>query len=230
MVFPNMVFSPEDKSASMERGELSASAQHVENAWDQVDEPSHLRAVNNRQGWLAEPVAPWRRYGARILDVVISGTLGFIVFALAFGIVAPLSAESFFLLFEGPGGRFLDLFCSLIMAGFVNAILMGTIGTTLGKAIFGIRILLPNDEKIGLAASFHREAKVWFFGLGAGIPILSFITILISYRRLKERGQTTWDEGQYNVLYRQAGGFQTSMNIIGILLIILARIAFQYLE
>jgi uncharacterized RDD family membrane protein YckC len=176
-------------------------------------------------GWVTLPAAPWRRYGARFLDILASGGLGFFVFGFAFAIVAPISADKFFSMFEGPGGRFLDLFCTTIMGCLINAILMATVGTTVGKAIFGIRVRKPDRSGLGFAGSFAREFKVWVFGLGFGVPILTLIAMIVGFNKLKSEGQSSWDKGHYLVMYRQAGSFQTIMNFFGVAMIIAGRLA-----
>lgn len=176
-------------------------------------------------GWVALPVAPWRRYGARLLDILASGGLGFFVLAFAFVIVAPISADNFFSMFEGRFGRLLDLFCTTIMGCLINGILMATAGTTIGKAIFGIRVTKLDGSGLGFAGSFAREFKVWVFGLGFGIPILTLIAMIFGYNKLSSEGQSSWDKGRHLVMYRQAGGFQTMMNILGVAIIIAGRLA-----
>lgn len=176
-------------------------------------------------GWVTLPVAPWRRYGARILDILISGGLGFFVFGIAFAIVAPISADNFFSLFEGRAGTLLDLFCTTVMGCIINATLMATVGTTIGKAIFGIRVRKLDGSGLGFATSFAREFKVWFVGLGLGVPLLSLATMLLCYNVLVSNGQTSWDKGHYLVMYRQSGMFQIFMNMLGVAMIIAGRLA-----
>lgn len=79
-------------------------------------------------------------------------------------------------------------------ATFINAIFIGFTGLTLGKWLFGIKIL--NDEKrpLGVLRALKREFMVWFSGLGCGLPGISILTVLFSYRRLKAKGITSWDE------------------------------------
>jgi uncharacterized RDD family membrane protein YckC len=180
-------------------------------------------------GWEFEPVAPWRRYGARMLDSIINGGAGFVLFGFGFALMAPDSADRFFQLFEGPGGRFVDLFATIIVAGLINAIVMGTTGTTLGKSIFGIRVLLSDHSRPGLLACFQREIKVWFFGLAIGLPFISLLSMIMGYQRLTKQKQTLWDEGSFKVVYRPAGSTQTVLNVLGIALIIGGRVALQAL-
>ena len=44
--------------------------------------------------WSAKPVAPWRRYFARLLDILVNGLFVFTIIGLAWGIMAPLFGRS----------------------------------------------------------------------------------------------------------------------------------------
>lgn len=180
--------------------------------------------------WQTKPVAPWRRYGARALDVIIGGTFGFLLFGFVFGLMAPIMAQSFFAFFDGPFGRIFDLICTVIMAALINALLMGTIGTTPGKAIFGIRVLNADNSRLNLTVSIAREFKVWVFGFGCGIPLVSLFTMIVAFKKLKDTDSTSWDLGRFAVTYRPSGSTQSFLNAFGIGLIIIGRIGLKYLQ
>jgi uncharacterized RDD family membrane protein YckC len=194
---------------------------------DETIAESHV--LTDQYGWTAEPVAPWRRYGARMLDIIINGGIGFVLFGFGFALIAPDYADQFFSIFEGPAGRLIDLFATVIAAGVFNAIVMGTTGTTLGKAIFGIKVCMPDQTSLGLLACFKREFKVWIFGMGLGLPIVSLIAMIVGYKTVAGRKQASWDEGRYMVLYRPAGTKQSFLNALGIGLIVAGRLLFRYL-
>jgi uncharacterized RDD family membrane protein YckC len=185
--------------------------------------------VTDQQGWITEPVAPWRRYGARALDIIVNGGIGFTLFGFGFGLIAPQSAEQFFSIFEGPAGRFIDLFVTILAAGFFNAIVMGTTGSTLGKAIFGIKVLMPDQARLGFLACLARETKVWVFGMGLGLPFVSLFTMIMGYNTVAHKKEASWDKGQYVVFYRPSGNTQTALNVLGIALIVAGRAVFAYL-
>lgn len=179
-------------------------------------------------GWTATEISPWRRYGARMLDTSTSGLIGVIAIAFAWFVLAPISAERFFSLLSGVSGRFADGIISTMIAGLVNGILIGATGSSIGKAIFGIKVLTPHNEPIGIMAGWVREAKVWVIGLGLGIPVISLFTLIISYRRLTKKGETPWDHGLHLVLYRPASDKQTLLNIFGVAAIFAAVAFFSW--
>jgi uncharacterized RDD family membrane protein YckC len=179
-------------------------------------------------GWTAMEISPWRRYGARMLDTATSGLIGVMAIAFAWFALAPISAERFFSLLSGPVGQLTDAIITTIIAGLVNGIVIGATGSSIGKAIFGIKVLTPQHEAIGIIAGWVREAKVWVIGLSLGIPLISLFTLLISYRRLKEKGETPWDHGLHVVLYRPASDKQTLLNILGVAVIFAAAAFFRW--
>jgi uncharacterized RDD family membrane protein YckC len=173
--------------------------------------------------WQLTPVAPWRRYGARMLDTLFTGAGGWFFLSLAFYAVAPTAADEFFNLISGRLERFADIMLTVFVAFFINSLLMTFIGTTPGKAIFGIKVLTKAGQRLTMSQCFLREADVWLRGLAIGFPLLSLFTMILSFRRLREKSVTYWDHGRYMVMYRRPGTRQTWLNILGVVLILLTR-------
>lgn len=171
-------------------------------------------------GWSSTEISPWRRYGARMLDTATSGFIGSLAIVFAWFSLAPISAERFFSIFSGSAGSLVDGLTTTIIAGFVNGILIGATGSSIGKAIFGVKVLSLQNEPIGIIAGWVREAKVWVIGLGLGIPIISLLTLLMSARRLVKKGEASWDHGRHVVYYRHASSNQTLLNILGVAVIL----------
>ena len=70
---------------------------------------------------------------------------------------------------------------------------------TPGKALLNIRLRTVEGRSLRLDQAFQRSARVWFFGLGAGLPIISILTMAASYVKLNREGITAWDK-QGNVV------------------------------
>lgn len=172
-------------------------------------------------GWTSEPPAPWRRYGARVFDTMFNGIIGFFLLSVAFYAIAPATADEVFELFEAGIGPLVDVFVTGLMASLVSGVLIGATGATLGKWIFGIKVTRLDGTRLGVAAGLVRDLEVFLKGLGLGIPLVSLVTLILSYRRLVGRKSTSWDDGQYLVWRRPGGTSQTLLNIVGILLIVL---------
>lgn len=186
-------------------------------------------AITDDRGWSSLPVAPWRRYGARAIDTSVNGVLGVLLLAHAWYSLAPRSADSFFALIATPGGMLLDLVLTTFIAAIVGGFIIGATGTSLGKAIFGVRVLDEALQPIGIRRGLVREFHVLWSGLALGIPILAFFTLLVAYRRLQRDQTTAWDQGACLVLHRPRGVLQTVLNCVGIILIVVVNVGMRAL-
>ncbi len=126
--------------------------------------------LNNE--WHTTPVHPWRRYFARLLDIVVFGTLAFGIIGIVFYAIAPSAADDLFSSLDGPGGRILDIILTTFVSTFFSAVFIGFIGTSIGKWVFGIKVTDHTGKTIGFKKAWERELKVWFRGLGIGIPLV----------------------------------------------------------
>ena len=103
----------------------------------------------------------------------------------------------------------------------VNAVLIGLTGATLGKAIFGVKIVDGGGAPIGIGRAFRRELHVWLVGLGLSIPIVNLICMLRAFRKLKSSGTTSWDVAQrLTVLHRPTNNLQHGLNVLGVAIIL----------
>jgi hypothetical protein len=124
---------------------------------------------------------PWRRFWARLLDLLLGGAL----IGLTVGALRPsLIAEHAVLLnlLTIPGALLID---SLVYTAF---------GTTPGKAVAGIRVVDDRSgQRLTFRVYFKRNFEVYIFGLGLGVPIISLITLIVSYGRIAHGELSTWD-------------------------------------
>mgnify|MGYP001189152481 FL=1 len=171
--------------------------------------------------WSGPRIAPWRRFLARQVDLVVNGIVGinFVAWGL-YGFV-PLSAERFFGLFEMPYGRVLDALFGAFVAMPVNAVFIGLSGSTIGKAVFGVKVVDGAGNPIGIARAFRRELHVWIVGICLQLPILAYLTMIAAYRRLKDAGTTPWDAAQgLTVLHRPVGAAQRVLDVLGVAMLL----------
>ena len=196
-----------------------------------------LAAVPPRPGaggarfWTDTQPHPWRRYLARMLDNVVVGTCTWLIFTVIFYAVAPDRADAFYLVFEEPYGRVLDLFLTVLASIPGNAAMIGLTGTSIGKWVFGVKVVGADGRPIGFLRALKREVILWVAGLGAGIPLVSLATLIGSYTRLQETRTTIWDSNlRSKVFHRPEGGGQTALIVLGIGLIVAARLALLALE
>jgi hypothetical protein len=201
---------------------------HAENKADA--EPAQP-VITDAKGWYSFPVHPWRRYLARALDISFQGLLGVLVLAYVWYSVAPLSADAFFtFLSEHKSGRLADIVLTTFIAAVLGSIFIGVTGTSLGKIMFGIKVVDPDFKVIGIGRALGREFEVWGRGLAFGIPLIAVFTLIFSYRRLTREGSTSWDKDRYTVLYRPLGGLNAALCILGFVLICALNALFRYLE
>jgi len=222
---PERAFPP---SVPISAGGESLSAPAVQNSsaivspFELVGEPLAQTTLQDRSEWLTTPAAPWRRYGARMVDTTVHGYLGAMVIAFAWYAVAPLSAEAFFTsLSQPPTGPLLDIVLTVSIAALVGGLVVGVSGSSLGKAIFGIKVVDRNMHAIGIRRGLNREMHVWFRGMALGIPIVAIFTMLAAFNTLQKEGVSSWDRDKHVVLYRPNGRFQYLMNAVGIALFII---------
>jgi len=113
-----------------------------------------------------------------------------------------------------------------IPIGFFGAVLEGILVTifaaTPGKALLGLSVVNSDNSKLTLLKSIKRSFKVYGYGYALAIPFLAPITQFTTYRRLKTKGITIWDEGEgHNVIKTKSSFLKTSLFIILILLLVM---------
>jgi uncharacterized RDD family membrane protein YckC len=164
---------------------------------------------------------PWRRFGARLLDIQVMGT--FMTFLAGVGLYAVSPG-----LFAGVFGRSNQLLDRLLMAWILtvlvipaNALTIGLAGSSIGKWLFGIRVVRKDGRRLGVLRAFMRELRVLFMGLGFNLPLISLVTMGMSYGKLEDRRATSWDLAQRNlVLHRPRGIWQTLLGGIGVIIVV----------
>lgn len=192
-------------NASTEAAPLPPSAGNFEVA----DSVTQIDAT-----WALTPVAPWRRYFARIFDLTVFGVIAWFLIGYAWYSIAPLQADRFFTQLNPT----LDAILTVALGSLVTGLVLGFVGTTPGKSIFGIRVKTLKGQSIGVSNGIARDLTILAKGLGLGIPFVTLITLILSYRRLKKNNVMSWDAGQFTVTYRRNTGSQIAMTIAGIIL------------
>lgn len=181
--------------------------------------------------WVDAKPHPWRRYFARGIDVVVVGGLTWAVIGIVFALVDPRGAERFFTLFDGPLGRILDLVLTLLATIPGTALMIGLTGVSVGKWLFGVKVVRRDGRPIGVFASLARELNVFVAGFGLGLPFVSLFTLITSYRRLTDDGHAAWDEPKKTiVLHRPMNALQVILMCLAIPFLIASRIGFSMLS
>jgi uncharacterized RDD family membrane protein YckC len=171
-----------------------------------------IASVSRQGGWTDTSPHPWRRYFARMLDGSSNGL--FTIFAVSFAAALlgyPIPNE-FLSVFDN---RVVGSVAVLIAAIPLNALLIGYTGGTLGKWLFGVRIVRIDDTPVGFKVALIREALVWARGLGLGIPIVSLFTCFSAFNTLKKDGRTSWDKELSAKAVHRASGTAQVLGILG---------------
>jgi len=150
--------------------------------------------------WRTNNPSPWARWAARTIDTFVVGVS--LTFLIVFVAVAVLPGETANALLSGP------LFSNSALAGIMVAVLVvpfigftiGLWGSSLGKWVMGIHVAQVDGTPIGLSRAIFREVNVFFIGLGMAIPIVTLVTQVMAYKRLKESNNTNWDEANGSVV------------------------------
>src|SRR5215510_4813843 len=140
--------------------------------------------------------AVWVRYWARMFDVYL--------FAIVLGIVDTVfSTRSFGRgSLERVGAGMIILFLWV----FTESSFLTWFGTTPGRSLFKTRLLFAGSRSIPFSEALVRSFKVWWRGLGAGIPIVTLITLSTAYNDLTQHPITSWDrEGGFVVVHEKIG-------------------------
>ena len=136
------------------------------------------------------PNHPWRRLFAFCTDYWIFSAVGYIAVSLLyhatdFSFLAKIAKVS-------SGGLLSPIFMTLSWL-VLSIVVQGTIGTTPGRLLYGIRIKTSLGKKLGFALALRRSAHIWIGALIFGIPIVSLFTIFSAYKTLNRTGLTDWD-------------------------------------
>lgn len=75
----------------------------------------------------------------------------------------------------------------------LEAVLLSTTGTTLGKWLFHINVRTPDGLKVGLWQALRRSFLVAVWGEAIGIPLIYWVAGLREGNRLLGEGATFWD-------------------------------------
>jgi len=155
-----------------------------------AETPKQDAPLDQSKSFLGGQHHPWRRFFARTVDASTIGLLLIFLLALLIGALLPAETEAFASMIENP-----------IVAGFLlylafiptEAALLSLFDTTPAKWLFGIRIIHPNGGSLSFSEALNRSFRVWFQGVGLGIPFVAIFTQLFAYRRLAKTGTTLWD-------------------------------------
>ena len=157
--------------------------------------PTSARAANSRT-LISDVAGPepngatlaWRRLWARQLD-----------FAICCALILPLGLlVGTMQLFMGAGPSSmlgLGILLTWLVLISYETLLLGALGTTLGKAVLGLRVESNSGARIDFDQGLRRSVGVWWHGSGAYLLFpITLVLWWMSYRRLRSTGSSSWDD------------------------------------
>jgi uncharacterized RDD family membrane protein YckC len=150
------------------------------------------------------PAGAWRRFFARIFDLWFLGLL----VAVVVGLVGSRLSMGFAGWLQEPGNDFVLGWLLVPAILFAEALVFGTTGTTLGKALLGVKVVTAGGGKLSLGQYLQRLVGVYWEGLGTGFPFVSLFTMAWQGRRLADGRKTSYDKGLFEVKAPKLGVFR----------------------
>lgn len=123
---------------------------------------------------------PWLRFWARTLDLLVFETL--------LNIFLPFEALN---RIETLFSQMLLLFISILI---IEPVQIYFFGTTLGKWLFGIKLIKKSGAKISYRDALKRSMLVWAKGYAGNLPFLSYLSMMMTYQTILDTGTISWDE------------------------------------
>jgi len=143
----------------------------------------------------ANLAAPWPRYWARCLDLLVWTTA---LFAVLVALVRSGDIQLQIFqpggLFAGPGGDQLLAWAILPLAIIVDAITYSLFGNTPGKCLAGIKVLDVGGRRLTLGGYLQRNFGMYLNGFGTGFPFVALFTLVSSHRRAVRGELMSWDQ------------------------------------
>ena len=145
---------------------------------------------------------PWIRFWARMLDY------SFVTYLLVF----LSNLLNIPLVFVSP---MYFPFVGTFFWVFLEALLLSTWGSTPGKWLFRIYVHTDEGKKPTYRQALARAFGVWWMGLGAALPIISLITMIVANVKLSNLGKTSWDRiYNFEVEHKKIGFWRTFLGVL----------------
>ncbi len=132
------------------------------------------------------PQTAWRRFFARMLDMLLYGTIWRVILTLAFHVNTRHMSV---------GLSLLSYLAALVMTLLFEPVLLSRLGTTPGKWVLGFRVTDPRGERLTYSDAFSRTILVMGYGLGLNIPLLRLYRMFRSLRMLETDAPLSWEDG-----------------------------------
>ena len=140
------------------------------------------------------------RWGARLIDLFFETAIVNVLGGYVFLFLGMSSFWDEYLAMNRPWAEedsitsFVFSCCLIVLLTFIlDSVIHWAFGGTLGKWLFGIKIMRKDHKLLSFKDSFVRDIRVFWGGMASGTP-LYIITMYIQYHRVSNGLQATYDE------------------------------------
>ena len=139
---------------------------------------------------------PFRRFLARMVDTMVYMVI-VVTFIRLFFELDPVTALTLGLLSDSSASTLNPfwMYTIYLLMFAVEPLVIHFTGTTLGKLIFGIRILDASGNRLSLKATYIRSFMLLRYGYGFMIPIYTFYRYFRSFMDCQYGVTLPWDRG-----------------------------------
>lgn len=186
--------------------------------------PPELPEAAPREKIIELPLAgPWRRFFGRFIDLwALALPVAFLV-----SVAGSAASMEFALWIQEPGSQYIFGWLIVPLILFAEAIIYALFGTTLGKAILGIKVVTVSAHPVTFSQYAKRLVGVYWSGLGTGFPIVTLFTMAHQYGRLKKERHAGYDEGRFNIKAKKLGFIRIALAVLVIAGLFSANVALQ---
>jgi uncharacterized RDD family membrane protein YckC len=169
------------------------------------------------------PAGPWPRFFAQLLDIwTLCIPVGFFL-----GSVAGRIWPAFALWMSSPSSEAGLGLLMVPLALLAQAVVFGLFGTTLGKLLFGVRVVLPGGGRPTFIQYTGRMLRLYWAGLGLCIPFVTLFTMWRQYAIVKAGRPASYDVARYEVHAVPMGTFRRSVAAFSMVALV---VGFGYLQ
>lgn len=171
--------------------------------------------------WCDTSPHPWRRFFARSIDLNVNAVVLILGWTFLMTAIAPDQPAFWTRLFVDREYTLPSALLTTAFSFLGNIPFMAYQGTTLGKWIFGIRIVQEDGRPMGLKKALKRELAVFVRAYFLMIPIANLFTLAGAYETLTSEGKTSWDKDYALVAkHRPDSTIQTLVGTITVILLV----------
>lgn len=174
---------------------------------------------------------PWRRYAARMFDLVFFGVL--LSFLLS-PLLLALAPDLYFQLYESEHSTILLNIVAIPVALIGEVICYSIFKTTPSKKLFAMNVVDKAGKNLSALDYFSRIANLWVSALGFGIPIVTLFTMSSQHKSLKDSGYASYDKDDgFRVVYKKRtviGNILAALIFISGFFVFIAMSAYEQAE